>query len=77
MLPLIFVLPIVQLMILVYAATLEMKNINLFVVDNDMSPTSSKLINKFSGSPFFNLKQSSFSLKEAEISLIKNNAELI
>ena len=77
MLPLIFVLPIVQLMILVYAATLEMKNINLFVVDNDMSPTSSKLINKFSGSPFFNLKQSSFSLKEAEISLIKNNADII
>ena len=77
MLPLIFILPIVQLLVLVYAATLEMKNINMFVVDQDMSSVSRKLINKFSGSPFFNLNNSSFSLKEAEKSLLNNQSDII
>ena len=77
MLPLIFILPIVQLLVLVYAASLEMKNINMFIVDQDMSSISRKLISKFNGSPFFNLNNSSFSLKEAEKSLLSNKADII
>ncbi len=77
MLPLIFMLPIVQLLILVYAATLEMKNINLFVVDQDMSSVSRKLIGKFGGSPFFILNQSSFSISEAETALLRNKTDAI
>ena len=55
MLPLIFGLPIIQLVILVNAATLEMKSIDMYVVDKDISTLSQKLINKFEGSPFYNV----------------------
>jgi ABC-2 type transport system permease protein len=77
MLPLIFVVPFVQLLILVHAATFEMKNINLYVVDNDLSTTSRQLISKFEGSPFFKLKKTTFSIKEAENALLNNDAAVV
>lgn len=77
MLPIIFVVPIVQLLILVHAATFEMKQIKMCVVDNDFSATSRKLISKFSGSPFFRIKYSSFSYSEAEKFLQKGKADVI
>ena len=55
MLPIIFMLPIVQLLILANAATQEMKNINLAVVDFDNSKTSRELINAFGNSPFYTI----------------------
>jgi ABC-2 type transport system permease protein len=77
MLPMIFILPFIQLIILVHAATFEMKNINLYVVDNDLSSTSRQLINKFEGSPFFSLKKTTFSIKEAENALFSNEADVV
>ena len=77
MLPIIFIIPIVQLIILVNAANLEMKHINIFVVDKDLSTTSRGLISKFQGAPFFNIVNNSTSLKEAENELAKNKADLI
>jgi ABC-2 type transport system permease protein len=53
MLPIIFFVPIVQLLVLSYTATFEIKNIRLVVVDHDHSTQSRQLINKFSGSKFF------------------------
>lgn len=53
MLPIILVVPIVQLLILSYTATFEIKNINLAIVDHDHSTASRKIIGKFEGSPFF------------------------
>jgi ABC-2 type transport system permease protein len=77
MLPIIFFVPFVQLIILVHAATFEMKNINMYVVDNDMSSTSRQLISKFEGSPFFKLKKTTFSVKEAEEALFTNDADIV
>lgn len=77
MLPIIFVVPFVQLLILVNAATFEMKNIDLYVVDNDLSSTSRQLISKFEGSPFFNLKNSTFSMEEAEEALLTDDADVV
>ncbi len=54
MLPIIFVIPIVQLLVLSYTATFEIKNVDLIVLDNDRTSTSRDLVNKFSGSPFYN-----------------------
>ncbi len=65
MLPIIFVVPAVQLLILVNAATYEMKEIRLAVVDLDMSGTSRRLVSKFTGSPFYRVKQVTFSYAEA------------
>ena len=47
MLPIIFIVPIVQLLILVYAANLEMKTIRMGIIDKDASSTSIELVSKF------------------------------
>ncbi len=65
MLPMIFMVPIIQLIILVNAATYEMKNINLSIVDLDHSAISRKLISKFEGSPYFIVSKSFLSPKQA------------
>lgn len=77
MLPIIFVVPLVQLIILVNAATLELKHINMYVVDKELSTTSRQLINKFKGSPFFVVKSSSFSLDEAMNELKRDKVDVI
>ncbi|MBN1253092.1 MAG: ABC transporter permease [Bacteroidales bacterium] len=77
MIPIIFVVPFVQLLILVHAATFEIKNIDLLVVDNDFSSTSRQIISKFKGSPFFNLVESEFSVKKAEESLYNDKADVV
>lgn len=53
MVPIIFVVPVVQLIILVNAATLEMKNIRISIVDNDNSSVSHGLSDHIVHSPFF------------------------
>ncbi len=77
MLPIIFIVPIVQLLILVYAASLEMKNIRMIIVDKDLSETSRKLEDKFQGSPFFTIDQATFSIKQAEDELTADRADII
>lgn len=77
MLPIIFVMPIVQLIILVPAATMEMKKIDMMVIDMDLSSVSRKLVNKFNGSPFFVLQQSTFSVKEGEDALKRGDADVV
>jgi len=77
MLPIIFVVPLIQLIILVHAATFDMKNISMSVIDLDMSHSSRQLISKFDGSPFFRIRHTSFSLKEAEDEMSKGNIDVI
>ena len=77
MLPIIFVVPIVQLIILVNAATYEMKHIRISVVDLDLSGTSRKLVSKFQGSPFYQVRSSSFSYSEAEDEMKQGNIDMI
>jgi len=77
MLPIIVIVPLVQLIILAHAATMEMKLIKLFVVDKDMSSTSKKLINKFKGSSFFVINRTGFSVREAESAMLQNKTDAI
>ncbi len=77
MIPIIFFVPIFQLIILVHAATFEMKNIRLYVVDNDLSSTSRQMVSKFEGSPFFKIKGRSFSSEMAEEELKHGQADII
>ena len=77
MLPIIFVVPIVQLIILVNAATFEMKHIRISVVDLDLSGTSRRLTSKFQGSPFYQVPHTAFSYKEAEEEMKKGNVDMI
>ncbi|MGM5470852.1 ABC transporter permease [Flavobacteriaceae bacterium LMO-SS05] len=55
MLPIIFILPLVQLIILSNAATFEIKNIKFSFIDHDHSVTSRALVEKFNASNYFNV----------------------
>ena len=51
----IFVAPVVQLTVLGYAATTDVRNVPIVVVDVDRSAASQDLISRFTGSGIFNL----------------------
>lgn len=55
MLPIIFVIPVIQLLILSYAATFEIKNIRLFIADSDNSVVSRNMSSHLRSSPFYNI----------------------
>jgi len=73
----VFGIPIVQMVILVPAFTLEIKNIELCVVDRDMSAESRQLILKLQGSDFFLLKYTTFNDNEADAMLQNNQCDLV
>ncbi len=73
----IFAVPIVQMLLLVPAVTFEIKNVNLCVVDMDLSAGSRSLVNRLEGSSFFRVNQHSFSLEESENLLHRNRCDMI
>lgn len=77
MLPMIFMLPLVQMLILVPASTYDLKSIDVYVVDNDFTQTSKDLISRFEASPFFRIKNTSFDLADAENSFEKDETDFI
>ena len=76
MLPIMFVLPIVQLVILTFAADFELKNITYIYLDADKSQISQQLIQQFNASPFFKNTGSVNSFEEGMDALDKNKATL-
>ncbi len=76
MLPLIFLMPIIQLVILAHAADYEVRNINLHIVDHDLSQYSRRLAGKFQASGNFILTGSSFSSQAAFDEIQKGDADL-
>ncbi len=77
LLPIMFVLPILQLLILVPASNFEVKSVNLGVVNYDASSTAQKLINQFAGSAFFHIRYQSKNLAEAEEELANNGVDML
>lgn len=53
--PVIFVAPIIQLTLLGYAATTDVKNVPTVVVDADRSSVSRDVISRFEASPYFSV----------------------
>lgn len=77
MIPLIFFMPVVQLLILANAATYEIRNIKFDVIDFDNSSFSRELISKFTASEYFHLNNVTFSVGESENDFKKNKSKLI
>lgn len=73
----IVVIPIVQMMVLVYAANFEMRNIRIHFVDEDKSTASTDLIQKFTSSPFFLPVSSSDDVKTGKDKLLDNEATVV
>lgn len=77
MLPIIFVMPIVQLLILANAATFEIKNIKFAYLDNDRTPTSRALLEKFNASTYFNVLNVYTSGKEANSAMLNGDVDVV
>lgn len=77
LLPMIFVMPLVQLLVMPLAADYEIKNVNISIVDNDHSAFSNQLSSKIEASQYFELIETKHSFKEAYESIESNKADLI
>lgn len=77
MLRLIIVFPIMVMTVLPWAATLEIKNIKLTVVDNDDSPYSQRLTDKAAASGYFRFRGVAESYDAAMYGLEKGHSDII
>lgn len=73
----IFLVPLMQLIILPFAANFEMRNINLGVIDNDHSVVSTQLTEKILSSGYFRLTNVSASYDQAITSIESNESDLL
>jgi ABC-2 type transport system permease protein len=69
--------PLMILLVLPWAATMEVKHININVVDLDHTPLSKRLIQKISASTYFNLSGFSTSNREAINTIEFGKADII
>ncbi|MBU2526663.1 MAG: ABC transporter permease [Bacteroidetes bacterium] len=76
MLPIIFILPVLQLVILSNAATYEIKNISFGYVDADNSSISRGLIERFEASTYFNVTEKFSSQKEASSAMQEGRVDV-
>lgn len=74
---LIFIMPVIQLLILPFAANFEMRNINLSLVDNDHSAYSQRLTEKVLSSGYFQLTDLSARYDQALKSIESDRADII
>lgn len=72
-----FLMPIVQLLVLTNAATFEVKNARVWLVDQDQSTLSHQLIERFGGSGRFVPVGASASAGPADDALIDGHTDLI
>ena len=77
MLPLILIMPVVQTMLLSFAASYEVKNLSLSVVDHDKSVASRNLIAKFTASGYFRVQSATEAYKIAESEMARDSADMI
>jgi ABC-2 type transport system permease protein len=73
----IFVMPMIQLLILPWAADYEVKNIKLSVVDHDHSDYSRQLISKITSSGYFQLQDYNNSYNAALHDIEKDKSDII
>jgi ABC-2 type transport system permease protein len=77
MLPIIFILPLLQLLILSNAATFDVKNIAFSYIDNDKTSTSRALVDKFEASIYFNVLENFPSKKIADEAMMNGEVDVI
>ncbi len=77
MLPIIFVLPVIQLVVLTYAADFELENISYVFVDNDHSQESENLMAQFNASKYFRNKGAKVDFNTGMEALDHNQATLL
>jgi ABC-2 type transport system permease protein len=77
MLPIVFIAPVVQLLILGYAANLDVTDVATVVYDEDRSPVSRELIASFEGSAHFRSVAAVDALAEIDAWLLSGQADVV
>jgi ABC-2 type transport system permease protein len=77
MLRMIIMIPLLQMLVLVFAATYDLKNVNIYLVDKDMSSTSRELASKIDASPFFTINNTSFNPDDGEKAILDNKDHMV
>jgi ABC-2 type transport system permease protein len=73
----IFVMPVIQLLILPWAADYEVRNIRLVIVDHDHSAYSRQFVSKVTASGYFLLEDYTDSYKKASAAIEHDRADII
>ncbi|WP_372920193.1 ABC transporter permease, partial [Salegentibacter sp.] len=77
MLPIIFIMPLLQLIILSNAATFEVNDIRLSYIDHDQTSVSRELISKFEASEYFSVLGMYPTKKYADNALKKGEVDVV
>jgi ABC-2 type transport system permease protein len=77
MLGVLVVMPVIQLVVLTYAATFEIRKIPVFVVDLDRSTESRLLVERFAASENFTIAGYSASASDGDHALLANKAIMV
>ncbi len=77
MLPIIFVMPVVQLLILSNAASFDLRSVRYYLVDKDQSVLSRNLTDRLIHNPYFVMTGISFSEQSGENALRTNTASVV
>src|SRR5262245_61433110 len=73
----IFIIPVVQLLVLPWAADYEVKDIALSIVDHDNSSYTKQLISKITSSGYFRLRDYTASFEHAREDVERDRADII
>ena len=76
-LPMMFVMPVVQLILFPFAADLDVRELKIVVVDNDHSSYSQQLVLKIASTDLFQIYAAPNSYKDALRYIGKNQADII
>jgi ABC-2 type transport system permease protein len=77
MLPILFVMPIIQLLILANAATFELTSIPVYIVDQDRSELSRRVTSSMLASEFFEVRQVGVSTELARSAMDRDEVKVI
>jgi len=76
-LPMMTVLPMVQMIILSFAANNEVKQVNCYLIDQDMSQFSQRLIHKIEAVDEFRLTGYGVTVQEGDEALLRGTADIV
>jgi ABC-2 type transport system permease protein len=77
MLPILFVMPFLQLLVLAHAATFEVRNTRVHVIDEDGGPTAQRLVDRLTASGYFDVVARSGADALGNDALLRREAGLV
>jgi len=76
LLRIVIIAPVLQLCMLGYAATTDVRNVPIVVVDGDRSPDSRRFVEKFAASPYFDIVDEGMAPSDIDAHLARGTAWL-